>query len=191
MGRLTQYSRKLRKRPTYSEKIFRRVLAHHCSAYNIEFEFQKVFWNEDDKIGYIVDFYVARCHLAFEIDGGYHNIPEQKEKDDKRDEWLRRHGVKVVRLKNETVNNPDSCNKIVFELLKGTKYFQKIKKKKRGEHDKPAQLVKTGKFIDGIEIKEVVGSGKVKKVNPKKPRKKRKCKLEVPGTFAGSILWRT
>jgi very-short-patch-repair endonuclease len=52
---------------------------------------------------YIIDFYIPRYKLCIEVDGGYHNLPEQKWRDEQRDKWLVKHGYKVLRFTNEEV----------------------------------------------------------------------------------------
>lgn len=61
-------------------------------------------YNTEHPIGnYIVDFYVASRKLAIEVDGGYHATAVQREKDKRRDRFLVRRGLRVVRLTNEQV----------------------------------------------------------------------------------------
>ena len=52
---------------------------------------------------YILDFYCHKTKLAVEIDGGYHNSPEQKEADHLRTKDLEEMGVRVIRFTNEQV----------------------------------------------------------------------------------------
>jgi very-short-patch-repair endonuclease len=52
---------------------------------------------------YIVDFYCHKLKLVIEIDGGYHNTQEQREKDNLRTKELVDLGVKVIRFTNEDV----------------------------------------------------------------------------------------
>lgn len=53
---------------------------------------------------YIADFFLPKpMHLVIEIDGGYHNNPEQQRKDALRDEYFNWRGFKVLRIKNEHV----------------------------------------------------------------------------------------
>jgi len=54
---------------------------------------------------YIVDFYNHKNKLVIEIDGGYHNSEEQKLKDLEREEFLKFNGLKVIRFKNESIND--------------------------------------------------------------------------------------
>ena len=52
---------------------------------------------------YIVDFFFRKSMLIVELDGGYHNEPEQKELDKNRQEWLCQMGYKVIRFTNDEV----------------------------------------------------------------------------------------
>lgn len=56
-------------------------------------------------LDYIVDFYCPAAKLVIEIDGEYHNTPEQQEKDQQRDQRLTALGLKVLRFANEQVEN--------------------------------------------------------------------------------------
>jgi very-short-patch-repair endonuclease len=47
---------------------------------------------------YIVDFYCPLARLAVEIDGADHHGAEAAEFDERRDAWLRRQGVEVLRI---------------------------------------------------------------------------------------------
>ena len=52
---------------------------------------------------FIVDFYCDELKLVIELDGGYHNIPEVKERDKEREAMLKEFGLKVIRFTNEEV----------------------------------------------------------------------------------------
>ena len=52
---------------------------------------------------YIADFYCHKFKLIIELDGDYHNQEEQKQKDEVRTEVLRLNGLKIIRFKNEEV----------------------------------------------------------------------------------------
>lgn len=53
--------------------------------------------------GYIADFYFPSRHLIVEVDGGYHQTPDQAEKDARRDANLARHGFVTIRFTNEEI----------------------------------------------------------------------------------------
>jgi len=50
---------------------------------------------------YILDFFCPRLGLAIELDGGQH--AESADRDRVRDEWLRQHGVTVLRFWNSDI----------------------------------------------------------------------------------------
>ena len=52
---------------------------------------------------YIADFYCHKFKLMIELDGDYHNQEEQKQKDEVRTEVLRLNDLKIIRFKNEEV----------------------------------------------------------------------------------------
>jgi len=88
---------KLRENATWAEKIFKDKMRVACP---VKFQFQRGFI----KGGYfaIVDFYLPSRKLCIEIDGEYHNSPEQRRKDRHRDNWLRTaRKMKVVRITNK------------------------------------------------------------------------------------------
>ena len=49
---------------------------------------------------YIIDFYIASAKIAIEIDGSGHNLPEQRQADEMRDDALARLGIRVIRYTN-------------------------------------------------------------------------------------------
>ena len=52
---------------------------------------------------YIADFYCHKFKLIIELDGDYHYQEEQKQKDEVRTEVLRLNDLKIIRFKNEEV----------------------------------------------------------------------------------------
>jgi very-short-patch-repair endonuclease len=52
---------------------------------------------------YILDFYCPALKLAVELDGGQHLDPEVKEYDAERSEYLKAHGIEVMRFWNNDV----------------------------------------------------------------------------------------
>jgi len=57
-------------------------------------------------IGYLtVDLYIPELNLVVECDGDYwHNLPEQKHADMRRDYWLRSQGFRVARIWEKEIN---------------------------------------------------------------------------------------
>ena len=54
---------------------------------------------------FIADFYCHQAKLIVEVDGDYHNTPEQFRYDVSRDKELEELGLKVIRFTNEQVFN--------------------------------------------------------------------------------------
>ena len=52
---------------------------------------------------YIADFYCHKFKLIIELDGDYHDQEEQKQKDEVRTEVLGLNDLKIIRFKNEEV----------------------------------------------------------------------------------------
>jgi very-short-patch-repair endonuclease len=47
---------------------------------------------------YVLDFYCAGANLAVEVDGISHDLGDRPQRDLRRDLWLKKHGVTVMRL---------------------------------------------------------------------------------------------
>ena len=52
---------------------------------------------------FIADFVCLSHKLIIEIDGKYHQLPEQQITDAERTDWLESKGFKVIRFKNEQI----------------------------------------------------------------------------------------
>lgn len=99
----TEYSRDLRKNMTEAELIF----DQNCKEMKFKRRRQKpiTVWVDGHKKVYIADFRGVnqyRRHII-EIDGGYHNTPEQKEKDALRTKHLEQKGYIIHRITNEEI----------------------------------------------------------------------------------------
>ena len=79
---------------------------------NCQFYRQKVIGN------YIVDFYCPKAKLVVEVDGGQHYMDEGKKKDEKRDSYIKKLGLKVLRFSDRDVlKNINSVSEEVFNSL--------------------------------------------------------------------------
>lgn len=47
---------------------------------------------------YVLDFYCAKAKLAIEIDGISHDMADRPRRDERRDAWLKKRGVTVMRI---------------------------------------------------------------------------------------------
>ena len=93
---LFELAKQLRNKQTETE-IF---LWEHLSLLNIP----KIRIKRQHPVLYFVaDFYCHKAKLIIEVDGGYHNIPEQYLYDKERDKELEDLGLKIIRFTNEEV----------------------------------------------------------------------------------------
>jgi Protein of unknown function (DUF559) len=46
----------------------------------------------------VLDFYCAKARLAIEIDGASHDMGDRPQRDQRRDDWLGKHGITVLRI---------------------------------------------------------------------------------------------
>lgn len=53
---------------------------------------------------YIVDFYCDKAKLVIEVDGSQHYEPDEKEKDQKRTDYLESLGIHVIRFSNREID---------------------------------------------------------------------------------------
>jgi very-short-patch-repair endonuclease len=91
--KLLPLARALRKQDTWAEKLLWRWLRdRRFSAY--KFRRQHQFGK------YILDFFCLEASLNIELDGSQHGFPGQSKKDEVRDAWLEKAGVKVLRFWN-------------------------------------------------------------------------------------------
>ena len=81
---------------TESEKVLWNALRENIQGYR---------FRRQHAIGqYIADFVCLPARLAIEVDGGYHQSPEQQEMDNIRTNYLKEKGFHVVRFSNEEVS---------------------------------------------------------------------------------------
>lgn len=112
---LSEYAKENRANPTPSEARFKKFLSKN----NIEYKFQVPVRIEGH--GYIIDFVIhsksLKKDIAVEIDGGYHDDPEQARKDKERENNLKRCGYEIIRLKNEETEK-DKIYDVTFKKMK-------------------------------------------------------------------------
>jgi cyclase len=93
---LFEFAKKMRENPTKAEAVLWQYLSNNQRK---GFRFKR-----QHPIKYfIADFYCHSKQLVIEVDGGYHQIPEQYEYDKNRDDELEALGVKVLRFTNEQI----------------------------------------------------------------------------------------
>jgi very-short-patch-repair endonuclease len=91
--KLTPLARNLRKRDTWAEELLWSWLRDRRFS-DYKFRRQHTFGE------YILDFFCVEAFLNIELDGSQHGFPEQQKKDQERDAWLAKAGVKVLRFWN-------------------------------------------------------------------------------------------
>ena len=92
---LKDFARENRYHPTEAESI----LWNYLKGYSMNYPFrrQHIIGN------FIADFVCLPKKLIIEIDGGYHQLPDQQISDAERSSWLEQQGFKVIRFKNEEI----------------------------------------------------------------------------------------
>ncbi len=93
--RLLQNARLLRKQMTKEE---RHLWYDFLTSLPVTVNRQKALGN------YIVDFFIASAKIAIELDGSQHFIGRRVSNDQKRDAWLKEHGITVLRYTNLQIN---------------------------------------------------------------------------------------
>ncbi len=108
---LKENSEKMRKNPTEAEAAMWEMLR----GKNLDVKFRR-----QHIIGeYITDFVCLDKQLVIEIDGGYHNEPEQQQLDKQRTDFLQSIGFSVLRFSNEEVMfKSDETLSIIRNALK-------------------------------------------------------------------------
>lgn len=107
-----RFRKELVSKATGAELKFKLFLDKNMVAY----KFQKIVYVSVDckQKFYIADFFFKQYNLIVELDGGYHNTPDQKIKDDMRTMHLRRSGYFVLRFDN---SRTDDCRSLYNEIL--------------------------------------------------------------------------
>lgn len=106
--RKISFARKLRNNLTDTEK----VLWYYIKSRQV----QNLKFRRQAPIGpYIVDFVCYSIKLIIELDGSQHRDKENMVRDQKRDDWLRKQGFKILRFwDNEILEN---INGVMEEIL--------------------------------------------------------------------------
>jgi len=92
---LKDFAKQNRDNPTEAERTMWAVLK--SNNLGVRFRRQHI-------IGmFIADFACIEKGIVIEIDGGYHQLPEQCVSDKERTEWLQSHGFDVLRFTNEDI----------------------------------------------------------------------------------------
>lgn len=104
-------ARSLRKHPTKWERVLWRHLRNRNFA---GYKFRR----QHPLDRYILDFYCPAAKLAIEIDGGGHNYRTGQRRDQRRDDFLAQHGIRVLRVWNHQVREElDSVLRAIWFAL--------------------------------------------------------------------------
>ncbi|MDT8413240.1 MAG: vitamin B12 dependent-methionine synthase activation domain-containing protein [Vicingaceae bacterium] len=110
-NRLKEFAKELRFKPTEAERVMW-ILLRNKKLEGFKFRRQHIIGQN------IADFVCLKKRLIIEIDGKIHQLPENKETDNVRTEWLEKIGFKVIRFTNEEVlANTDETLDIILQEL--------------------------------------------------------------------------
>ena len=115
---ITQLARTLRRNQTLSEKILWQALRNRKLAGKKFLRQHPIVYEElnGKKYFFIADFYCAEHATVLELDGKIHDL--QKDYDQQRDYVLKGKGLKVIRIKNEELENLPSISKKIEGLCR-------------------------------------------------------------------------
>jgi very-short-patch-repair endonuclease len=101
------FARHLRKKSTDTEQRLWRLLRDR--------RFEDFKFRRQHPYGiYFLDFYCTHAKLAVELDGGGHDFPDQRARDDVRNQFLESKGIKVLRFWNHQLRG--ELEAIRFEI---------------------------------------------------------------------------
>ena len=101
------FARHLRAESTDAEKRLWRLLRDR--RFN-EFKFRRQYASGS----YFLDFFCTVAKLAVELDGGGHGFPDQRARDEKRNQFLTAKGIKVLRFWNHQLRK--ELDAVRFEI---------------------------------------------------------------------------
>ena len=109
--KLKQRRRDLRRDHTDAEKILWQKLRNR-QLYGMK------FFRQYSVGPYALDFHCPKSKLAIELDGGQHAEEDRREYDEHRSEYLKAHGIEVMRFwNNEVMRNMDGVLSRIEERL--------------------------------------------------------------------------
>ena len=100
------------------------MFKYYLLKLRLKYEFQKIVYA--GKSFYIVDFYIPRWNIIFEIDGKQHSEVENIEKDEDRTCNLKHVGVRqVYRFTNDDVYHEQTCINRIKDIVKQERLYKK------------------------------------------------------------------
>ncbi|MCU0600551.1 MAG: endonuclease domain-containing protein [Desulfobacterales bacterium] len=77
------------------------------------------FYRQKPLGDYIVDFYAPKVKLVVELDGSQHREPENAEKDNQREMFLKGLGIKVLRFNSRSIfTETEGVLKKIYQTVK-------------------------------------------------------------------------
>jgi very-short-patch-repair endonuclease len=77
------------------------------------------FYRQKPLGDYIVDFYAPKVKLVVEVDGSQHREPENVEKDNQREMFLKGLGIKVLRFNSRSIfTETEGVLKKIYQTVK-------------------------------------------------------------------------
>ncbi|GIV02392.1 MAG: hypothetical protein KatS3mg015_1222 [Fimbriimonadales bacterium] len=108
---LLDFARELRKIATDAERLLWRLLRNRA------LEGAK-FRRQHPVPPYVLDFYCHELKLAIEVDGGQHNEPPRKKRDEERTAFLESHGIRVLRFWNrEVLHETEGVLEAIYQAI--------------------------------------------------------------------------
>jgi len=95
-GLLKKFALEMRNKPTKAEQLLWNILCNKGVG-GYKFRRQHIIGN------YITDFICLKTNLIIEVDGGIHQLPENKASDAERTKWLLAEGYRIIRFSNNEV----------------------------------------------------------------------------------------
>ena len=109
-SKIVPLAKELRKNMTKEE---RHLWYDFLRDYPMKFTRQKVLGR------YIADFYCAKATLVIELDGSQHYEDEGLVNDEKRTEYLKQYGIKVIRISNlDVLKNFEGVCQYIDNMVK-------------------------------------------------------------------------
>lgn len=117
---LSKFASDNRLNPTLAEEKMKSLLNKKTTGERWTFERP---W----KGKYILDFFCPQAKLVVEVDGGYHLMRRQKDKDLERDGTLFLDGILVIRVSNdEAINQTEKILAKIIEIIKVRTFENKV-----------------------------------------------------------------
>lgn len=111
---MKERARRLRRNQTASEQ---RVWALVRKCGPLYEQYQVKFRRQAVKERFIMDFYCPKLKLAIEVDGGYHDEPEQARYDKWRQSKLEDLGITFLRIRNEDTLDSDKLYETIEAFI--------------------------------------------------------------------------